>query len=153
MREIDDLVQPHLRELKPYVPGFKPPGDGWVKLNTNELPYPPPESVREAIDRESLLLARYPSPTSQKLRQELAKFYDLQVDQVIVGNGSDDLLNLLVRAFGGAGKRTLETFPSYSLYPVLTAISGGEISSIQFDADSRIARYQYWSFQTWCEVL
>ncbi len=131
MRTINELVQDHIRNLEPYTPGFQPTGDGWIKLNTNELPYAPPEEVRKAIHEESTRLARYPSPTSQGLREVLAKFYQVKVDQVIIGNGSDDLLNLLVRAFGGAGKQTLETFPSYSLYPVLTAIAAGDIKSIR----------------------
>jgi len=135
MRTISELVQDHIRKLEPYTPGFQPTSDGWIKLNTNEFPYAPPEEVRKAIQEESIRLARYPNPTSQGLREVLAKFYQVKVDQVIIGNGSDDLLNLLVRAFGGAGKQTLETFPSYSLYPVLTAIADGDIKSIQFGAD------------------
>lgn len=135
MRKVGDLVQGHIRQLKPYVPGFQPSGDGWIKLNTNELPYSPPEDVLEAIRRESVLLARYPNPTSQALREALAGHHGLDPGQVIAGNGSDDLLNLLTRAFGGTGRHTVQTYPSYSLYPVLTAIAGGEITSIQFEAD------------------
>lgn len=132
MKSIESLIQPHLRDLEAYTPGVQPSGKGWIKLNTNELPFAPPDSVGEAIQRETEFLARYPNPRSEDLRTALAEFHGVNLNQVIVGNGSDDLLNLLARAFGGAGRKTLESFPSYSLYPVVTAIAGGQIESITF---------------------
>jgi histidinol-phosphate aminotransferase len=132
MSRIEQLLQPHLRNLEAYTPGVQPAGTGWIKLNTNELPFPPPAEVRTAIFEETERLARYPNPRSEGLREVLAGLHGVNANQVIVGNGSDDLLNLLARAFGGAGRQTLETFPSYSLYPVVTAIAGGEIASIPF---------------------
>ncbi len=130
-----ELVNPHILELEPYTPGKQPEGPGWIKLNTNELPYDPPEAVIDAIRLESTRLARYPNPTSGKLREALAAFHGMEPSQVIVGNGSDDILNLLARAFSGSNRSTFDTFPSYSLYPVLTAIAGGKIQSIAFDED------------------
>lgn len=135
MKAIEDLIQAHLRTLEAYTPGEQPSGDGWIKLNTNELPFGPPEAVRQAIVAEIGRLARYPNPRSEALRKALADYHGVNPDQVIVGNGSDDLLNLLVRAFGGTGRKTLETFPSYSLYPVITAIAGGAIRSVEFSRD------------------
>lgn len=135
MNRIEQLVRPHLRKLEAYTPGVQPSGSGWIKLNTNELPFAPPEEVRQAIMAETALLARYPNPRSEGLRDVLATLYQLNANQVIIGNGSDDLLNLLARAFGGAGRKTLETLPSYSLYPVVTAIAGGEIGSVPFGED------------------
>jgi histidinol-phosphate aminotransferase len=135
MKAIDELVQPHILKLDPYIPGKQPSGDGWIKLNTNEFPYAPPKAVLEAIEAEAKQLARYPNPTSQPLREVVAEFHGLHSEQVIIGNGSDDILNLLARAFGGEGRDTFETFPSYSLYPVLTAIAGGSIHSISFNQD------------------
>jgi histidinol-phosphate aminotransferase len=135
MKSIENLVQAHLRKLEAYTPGVQPTGKGWIKLNTNELPFPPPDSVRQAISSELGLLARYPNPRSEKLREVLAEFHGFNVNQLIVGNGSDDLLNLLARAFGGVDRQTLETFPSYSLYPVITAIAGGNIDSVAFGED------------------
>ena len=135
MRTIDQLIQPHLRDVEPYTPGFQPTGDGWIKLNTNESPYAPPEVVKQAITGELDRLALYPNPKGQQLREALAGFHGLKHDQVIIGNGSDDLLNLLVRCFGGRGKLTAETFPSYSLYPVLTAIASGQTATVMFSED------------------
>jgi histidinol-phosphate aminotransferase len=135
MRPISQLVRPHLRRLEPYVPGVQPSGSGWIKLNTNELPFPPPAAVQQAIAEEAGKLARYPNPRSDNLRQALADRHGLNHNQVIVGNGSDDLLNLLARAFGGPRNLTSYTLPSYSLYTVLAAIADGEVLPVEFGAD------------------
>jgi histidinol-phosphate aminotransferase len=132
MKPIEELVHAHIRAMEPYTPGRQPTGEGWIKLNTNELPYPPPAEVVKAIAAEVPRLARYPDPRSDKLREAVASKHGLSSSQVIIGNGSDDILNLLARAFGGQDRSTVDTFPSYSLYPVITAIAGGEIESVPF---------------------
>lgn len=109
--------------LQPYVPGFQPVGEGWIKLNTNELPYPCSPAVAPAVAAEVGRLDRYPDPRSSRLRQALAKRYGLEPDQVMIGNGSDDVLNILIRVLGdGMGAVTAEVRPCYSLYRVLAAI-------------------------------
>jgi len=128
----------HVLALDPYVPGLQPRGSGWIKLNTNELPYPPPPAVCQAIQAEVARLARYPDPRSGALRAKLAETNRLEETQVIIGNGSDDILNLLVRCFGGPGRRTVQTAPSYSLYPVLNAIAGSGIQTLFFDETFRL---------------
>jgi len=125
--------RPHLRNIQPYTPGVQPVEEGWIKLNTNELPYSPPSSVAEAIYQETGRLTLYPNPTSQPLRVAIARHYDLADNQVIIGNGSDDILNLLTRAFGSEKQVVAETFPSYSLYKVLVGASNGELKPITFD--------------------
>lgn len=137
-RPVSELVRGHLQRVEAYTPGVQPSGSGWIKLNTNELPYAPPDCVREAITNEIEQLARYPNPRSEPLREALADFHGVNINQVIVGNGSDDILNLLSRAFGGPERQTVDTFPSYSLYPVLTAIAGGTLDSIPFTPDFRL---------------
>lgn len=138
MKDPLQRIVPHLRKVQPYVPGMQPEGSGWIKLNTNELPYPPSPKVAPAIENEIAKLALYPNPTSQPLRQAIAGRYGLNNDQVIIGNGSDDLLNLLMRAFGGEQQAVLQTVPSYSLYPVLAAISDGKVESVEFDANMQL---------------
>lgn len=133
--EAIDRLAPHLRGLQAYKPGDQPQGDGWIKLNTNELPYGLPEPVVEAIQREARSLRLYPEPTSRLLRDRLAELHSVSPKSVLVGNGSDEILNLLARAFGSHGKRVLQTVPSYSLYPVVTAIAGGQLVSIPFAPD------------------
>jgi len=115
----------------------QPTGAGWVKLNTNECPYPPTPRVAEALRSEigerGAPLRLYPNPTSGPLRAAIAALHGLTDAQVCVGNGSDDILNLLVRCLGGPAAATAFTRPSYSLYPVLVAIQNGGIEVIEFD--------------------
>ena len=132
---------PHIQKLHAYTPGLQPTESGWVKLNTNECPYPPSPRVAAAItaelgDGESLRL--YPNPTSAPLRRVVAKLHGLTEENVLIGNGSDDVLNLLVRVFGGPTAATGVTIPSYSLYPVLVAINDGSISAIEFDRSMKL---------------
>jgi len=126
------LVRPLVRKLRAYVPGEQPRIRGLVKLNTNENPYPPSPRVlralKAAVDGR---LRLYPPPTSQPLREALARHHRCSPDQVIVGNGCDELLALAVRAFvepagsAPAGRSAVQWFePSYSLYPVLAEMHG-----------------------------
>jgi len=106
-----------LRDFEPYVPGDQPPdGDGWVKLNTNEAPWPPSprvlEAVRAAVD-DSLRL--YPSPTWGTARQAIARHHALGADQVALGNGGDELIATAFRAFASPGDRVAYLHPTYSL--------------------------------------
>jgi histidinol-phosphate aminotransferase len=132
-----ELARSHVPPLHAYTPGFQPTGDGWIKLNTNESPYPPSpmvaEAVRAAVGDDGTNLRLYPNPTSAPLRTQIAAIHGIAADQVIIGNGSDDILNLLVRVFGGPESSTGYTLPSYSLYPVLVAIQDGSVSTIEFD--------------------
>jgi histidinol-phosphate aminotransferase len=131
------LAQPHLAELEAYTPGEQPDGDGWVKLNTNENPYPPSPLVAEALRREighdGASLRLYPNPTSKPLREALAKFHGVSTDWILAGNGSDDILNLLMRVFAGPDRPVGMTTPSYSLYPVLAALQNAPLIEVPFD--------------------
>jgi histidinol-phosphate aminotransferase len=133
-----ECVVPHVRSVHPYVPGDQPSGGGWVKLNTNELPYPCSPRVGPAIAAEVGSLAKYPDPASRPLRAALARHHGVGADQVIVGNGSDDILNLLVRVFSPEREGTWMTFPGYSLYPTLVAIRGSRIDHVPFPEDMRL---------------
>jgi histidinol-phosphate aminotransferase len=132
--EISQLAAPHVRSLHAYTPGLQPREAGWVKLNTNENPYPPSPHVAAAIARElGASLRLYPDPASSAVRRAFAQVHGLAENQVIVGNGSDDVLNLLVRAFaGGPGRGVAYGMPSYSLYPVLVAIENGATVEVPF---------------------
>ena len=94
------LVRPLVRQLQGYVPGEQPKIKGLIKLNTNENPYPPApkvlEAVRAATDQR---LRLYPNPTADPLREKLARMHGCAVENIIVGNGSDELLALATRAF------------------------------------------------------
>lgn len=137
-----DLALSHVAKLHAYTPGLQPTDSGWVKLNTNECPYPPSPRVAEAIRREvgedGSSLRLYPNPKSSGLRKAVADLHGLAEENVCIGNGSDDILNLLVRVFGGENAATAFTYPSYSLYPVLVAIQDGETEAIPFDRSMKL---------------
>ena len=139
------LVRQLVRRLHAYVPGEQPRVRGLIKLNTNENPYPPSPRVRKAIraavdDR----LRLYPNPSAQEVRERLARLHGCDPAQVIVGNGSDELLALAVRAFveparqgGDGGSREVVQYfhPSYSLYPVLADTHGARRNQVPLGPD------------------
>jgi len=136
------LALPHVSKLHAYTPGLQPTEAGWVKLNTNECPYPPSPRVAEAVRREvgedGASLRLYPNPKSTPLRAAIARMHGVAEENVVVGNGSDDILNLLMRVFVAANPAAGYTLPSYSLYPVLVAIQDGKTEAIEFDRSMRL---------------
>jgi histidinol-phosphate aminotransferase len=132
----------HVAQLHAYTPGLQPAEPGWVKLNTNECPYPPSPRVAEAVRHElgeaGASLRLYPDPRSLPVREAIARLHGLRADQVCIGNGSDDLLNLLVRCFCDPVAAAGFTWPSYSLYPVLVGIQDGRSQLIEFDRSLRL---------------
>lgn len=154
------LIRPLVRSLHAYVPGEQPKIPGLVKLNTNENPYPPSpkvlKAVKEAVDGR---LRLYPPPAADALRARLAKLHGCDVDQIAVGNGSDDLLALATRAFvepaptRRPGRSTVQWFtPSYSLYPVLARTHGAAEGGAPLEKDfslpslKALARIRSWRF-------
>src|SRR5579859_2792266 len=131
--KLASLIRPLVRSLTPYTPGEQPRIRNLIKLNTNENPYPPSpkvlNAVRAAVDGR---LRLYPNATAQPLREKLAKLHGCGPENIIVGNGSDELLALAVRCFveprSGrelSSRNRVQFFtPSYSLYPVLGEIHG-----------------------------
>ena len=145
------LIRPLVRELRPYVYGEQPKIKGLIKLNTNENPYPPSPkvlaAVKAAVDGR---LRLYPNPTVQALREKLAKLHGCHADNIIVGNGSDELLALATRCFvepvaADVNRRKARAFtiaatiqyftPSYSLYPVLADIHGAARNAVPLKSD------------------
>ena len=137
-----DLALPHVTALHAYTPGLQPAEPGWIKLNTNESPYPPSPGVAAALRREigedGASLRLYPNPTSAPLREAVARLHGLPADHVFIGNGADDVLNLLVRCFCAPQAAGGFTLPSYSLYPVLIAIQDGQPQALPFDRSMRL---------------
>ena len=114
------LPREAVRRLTAYTPGEQPSDWNIIKLNTNEFPYPPAPEAIEAVRREAAeTLRRYPNPTSAPLRKALAEEFDVEPARVFVGNGSDEILRLIVQAYAGPGDALAITDPTYSLYPVL----------------------------------
>ena len=112
--------------IQGYIPGEQPQDGNFIKLNTNENPYPPSPRVlsalRKAADRS---LRLYPEPLSDSLRSLAAAVYGVSPRNVLVGNGSDELLSILMRCFVGAHDRVVYPEPTYTLYDTLIAIQEG----------------------------
>ena len=137
METTSSYLRPGVAAMRAYEPGEQPrPGEQVIKLNTNENPYPPSPRVLEAIRRaadEGLRL--YPSPLAEVARGRAAEVYGFPPEQVLVGNGSDELLTLLVRAVVEPGQAIAYPAPTYSLYPVLARIQGAGAVEVPFPAD------------------
>jgi histidinol-phosphate aminotransferase len=154
------LIRRLVRELHPYVYGEQPKIKGLIKLNTNENPYPPSPKVLSAVKKATDgRLRLYPSPTAQALREKLAKLHGCRADNIVVGNGSDELLALATRAFvepkqnSKLAKATVQYFtPSYSLYPVLADIQGARKNPVPLRPDfglpdvAELKRGKVWKF-------
>jgi len=122
-------LRPNIASMKGYVPGFQPEDvASWIKLNTNENPYPPSPKVVEAILAEigsdGASLRTYPSASSQKLREVAGALYGFDPSWIIMANGSDEVLNNLIRACAGEGEDIGYVHPSYSYYSTLAEIQG-----------------------------
>src|SRR5689334_7616873 len=150
------LIRPLVRQLHPYVPGEQPRIKGLIKLNTNENPYPPSPRVLSAIKQATDgRLRLYPNPTAQGLREKLAKLHRCKPENIIVGNGSDELLAMAVRCFVEPISRALVQFfdPSYSLYPVLADIHNARSNPVPLRADftlpsmAELKRAKKWNFK------
>lgn len=158
----ETLVRPIVRALHPYVPGEQPKIRGLIKLNTNENPYPPSPKVLKAVQAAvDGRLRLYPNPTASLLREKLARLHGCGPENIIIGNGSDELLAMAVRTFvePARGSRrdsaaTVQYFtPSYSLYPVLAATHGARTNTVHLSADFQLPdlkvlkKSRGWDFQ------
>jgi histidinol-phosphate aminotransferase len=120
--------------LSAYTPGEQPKhGAKVVKLNTNEASFPPPPSVLEAAAVSAEQLRKYPDPRATELREAIAQRHGVSADHVIVGNGSDDILTILIRTFVPPGGRVAFPWPTYSLYTTLVKIQGAEPIEVDWD--------------------
>lgn len=136
--------RPNVAAMAGYVPGEQPRGPvgsrgGIIKLNANENPYPPSPKVLRAIrGATNAALRFYPEAGSDTLRAAAARVYGVAADQVIAGNGSDELLTMLMRCFVGDRDRVAYAMPTYSLYDILVDIQGGVRAPVDYPADFSI---------------
>ncbi len=136
-----------VKNIKPYVPGEQPKDRTYVKLNTNENPYPPSPKVFDAIRRatdETLRL--YPDPQSDALREAIAARFGLKKDNTFIGNGSDELLAFCFPAFfEPEGKPILFAEITYSFYPVYAEFFGVAYRLIPVDENFNVLLDGYFS--------
>ena len=133
--------------LAPYTPGEQPQDQQYVKLNTNESPFPPSPKVVKAISRAELLkLNLYSDPTCGQLVEAIAKRYELQPENVIAGNGSDEILAFAFRAFCGEGKPLAYADITYGFYKSQVALFGLESKVIPLREDFTLNVDDYMDF-------
>lgn len=133
-----------IKNLKPYVPGEQPKDKRYIKLNTNENPYPPSPRVIETIKtaaNEDLRL--YPDPNGDELRKVIASYYGIDTEQVFVGNGSDEILGFTFGAFFDADNPILFPDITYSFYPVYANLFHLNYKTIPLDESFAICEEQY----------
>jgi len=124
-----------VRQTPAYTPGEQPQGDGYTKLNTNENPYPPPREVFNGLEKELEKVRLYSDPIARKLRQAAASVWGVNPEQIIAGNGSDDILNVVLRTFVNPGESIACLDLTYSLYPTISRVHGANI--IEFTTNEK----------------
>ena len=125
--------------MSPYVPGEQPQTGKAIKLNTNENPYPPSPKVAEAISVAATRLERYPDPLGTAFRIAAAGVLKVDPDMVLCGNGSDDCLTILTRAFVGPGKKIRFPSPSYVLYRTLAELQGARFEEVPLTSNFELS--------------
>ncbi|MDO7195814.1 histidinol-phosphate transaminase [Acinetobacter pittii] len=138
---------PEVRELEPYVPGEQPKIQNLLKLNTNENPYPPSPKVVEAVQavltHQADALRLYPDPDATALKHAIAKQQNIEVSQVFVGNGSDEVLAHIFKAFFLQDEPILYPDITYSFYPVYSQFFGTKIKEIPLNDNFEIEVKDY----------
>jgi histidinol-phosphate aminotransferase len=137
---IASWVRPDLRAMAAYEPGEQPRDGSYIKLNTNECAYPPSTRVIEAI-QEALAqdrLRKYPDPSGTTFRQAAAGVLGVEPDSILIGNGSDDVLTILTRAFVPEGGTLAAAEPGYLLYRTLAEIQGARYVAVPYDNGWRL---------------
>jgi histidinol-phosphate aminotransferase len=130
-------VLPHIRAMGGYVPGEQPRDGEYVKLNTNENPYPPSPRVFDAI-RNALTgdrLRKYPEPMGDTFRAAASQVLGVAPESILIGNGSDDILTIVTRTFVPQNGLIASLTPSYTLYRSLAEIQGARFATVPFTAD------------------
>ena len=127
----------NIEAMSPYVPGEQPaPGTKVVKLNTNENPYPPaPAALAVLREFDPDLLRRYPHPYAQAFRVAAGDVLGFDSEWILPGNGSDDLLTMLMRALAEPARRVAYPVPTYVLYRTLAQIQDAEVVEVPFDQE------------------
>ena len=137
------FLSPTLSHLEPYTPGEQPQDRSYVKLNTNESPYPPAPAVLEAIQKETGRLQLYPDPACAALRQKAAAYYGLEPDQIMAGNGSDENLFFALRAFCDEKHPLAHADITYGCYAVWCGLLHIPEDIIPLEADFSLDPIQY----------
>ena len=129
-------ARPEIAAMNGYVPGEQPAPGKYIKLNTNENPYPPsPAAVRAIQEAAGQRLWVYPDPVATAFKMVAADVLGVDPDWILCGNGSDDILTIVTRAFVGQGQLLRLPYPSYVLYRTLAEIQGARYEEVHFADD------------------
>ncbi|MHA1763242.1 MAG: histidinol-phosphate transaminase [Promethearchaeota archaeon] len=144
------LIRKNVLDFAAYTPGEQPTEEGWIKLNTNENPYPPiPEVMEDLSIALNDNLRKYPDPLAIKLRKILIeqflndKYKIDKVESILIGNGSDEILDIVFKAFVEKNDEIVFFNPSYGMYKVLTALYEGKAHEIKLNEDFSIPRFAF----------
>ena len=132
-----------LEKLTPYTPGEQPRDMQYIKLNTNESPYPPSSAVIEAAEAEAGRLQLYSDPTCRELTDKLASLYGVAPEQVILTNGSDEVLNFAFMAFADEDHPLVFPEITYGFYPVFAELNRIPYTEIPLKADFSVDYRDY----------
>ncbi len=133
------------RKLEAYTPGEQPRDMKYIKLNTNESPYPPSQSVLDAVNsQEAANLRLYSDPECKHLKQAIADLYGVETDNIYLSNGSDDILNFSFMAFAGNGVKAAFPEISYGFYKVYAELYGLDYIKIPLGEDFSVCAEDYY---------
>lgn len=136
---MNKLWMKNLRDIEPYVPGEQSKDKDIVKINANENPYPPsPKAIAALKNFNTDALRFYPQADATKLKEALAKYYDVKTENVFVGNGSDDVIALCFQAFFNSELPIIYPDITYSFYPVWCRLLGIAYKTYPLDENFRI---------------
>ena len=143
--ELNELLREHLRKFSAYEPGEQPTEDGWLKLNTNENPFPPiPEILNDIRNAVNEKIRLYPDPTSFELRKEILNVLLRDKDtltnrnSIFIGNGSDEIFDIIFKIFIDPNDEIVIFYPSYGLYKVIATLYNAKIIELQLNDDFSI---------------
>lgn len=134
-QEASAWVRPEVAAMAGYTPGEQPGERRVIKLNTNENPYPPGAAVRDALAEAAGSLHLYPEPSAAPLRAQAAETWNVDPEGIVAGNGSDELLTILLRAIVAPGQVVAYPSPTYSLYDTLVTIQGARAERVPYGED------------------
>lgn len=129
------FFRPEIEAMAGYVPGEQPQDGQFIKLNTNENPYPPSPAVAQAIAEAAQRLQKYPDPMAESFRRRAGELLGVGPECILCGNGSDDVLTIVTRALVGQGQLLRLPYPSYILYKTLAELQGARSEEVRFNAD------------------
>ena len=132
------FLSPRWAELEPYTPGEQPRDRNYVKLNTNESPYPPPDSVIAAVAAQAAQMELYPDPDSKALTDAAAEHYGVRPENILMTNGSDEILNFAFLAFGDQNRGFAAPDVTYGYYKIAAKAGGVRFTEIPLKEDFRV---------------